>query len=164
MLVPTLRPGEVVVLDNLIIHKQPEVRAAIERVGATVRDLPPYSPDLNPIDQAFAKLKAFLRAARPRSFGNAISSWVAWAVRHSRWVSVPVGMGCWCPCQKGRTAVHVRVALTAPGDPSICRPAAYLNVGSRQGIGELLPDRCIDHFRLLLSVRAPRTTAIVTFR
>ena len=70
VLVPTLRPGEVVVLDNLIIHKQPEVRAAIERVGATVRYLPPYSPDLNPIEQAFAKLKAFLRAARPRSFDD----------------------------------------------------------------------------------------------
>lgn len=70
VLVPTLRPGEVVVLDNLIIHKQPEVRAAIERVGATVRYLPPSSPDLNPIEQAFAKLKAFLRAARPRSFDD----------------------------------------------------------------------------------------------
>lgn len=70
VLVPTLRSGEVVVLDNLIIHKQPEVRAAIERVGATVRYLPPYSPDLNPIEQAFAKLKAFLRAARPRSFDD----------------------------------------------------------------------------------------------
>ena len=70
VLVPTLRPGEVVVLDNLIIHQQPEVRAAIERVGATVRYLPPYSPDLNPIEQAFAKLKAFLRAARPRSFDD----------------------------------------------------------------------------------------------
>ena len=68
VLVPTLRPGEVVVLDNLVVHKQPDVRAAIERVGATVRYLPPYSPDLNPIEQAFAKLKAFLRAARPRSF------------------------------------------------------------------------------------------------
>lgn len=70
ILVPTLRPGDVVVLDNLVIHKQPAVRAAIEVVGATVRYLPPYSPDLNPIEQAFAKLKAFLRAARPRSFDD----------------------------------------------------------------------------------------------
>jgi transposase len=68
VLVPTLRPGDVVVLDNLAVHKQPEVRAAIERVGALVRFLPPYSPDFNPIEQAFAKLKAFLRAARPRTF------------------------------------------------------------------------------------------------
>jgi len=68
VLVPTLRPGDVVVLDNLAVHKQPEVRAAIEHVGASLRFLPPYSPDFNPIELAFAKLKAFLRAARPRSY------------------------------------------------------------------------------------------------
>jgi transposase len=68
VLAPALRPGDVVVLDNLAVHKQPEVRAAIEAVGAHLRFLPPYSPDLNPIEQAFAKLKAFLRAARPRTF------------------------------------------------------------------------------------------------
>jgi transposase len=68
VLVPTLRPGDVVVLDNLSVHKQPEVHTAIEQAGAQVRFLPPYSPDFNPIELAFAKLKAFLRAARPRSF------------------------------------------------------------------------------------------------
>jgi transposase len=68
VLVPTLRRGEVVVMDNLAVHKQPEVRAAIEQAGAQLRFLPPYSPDFNPIELAFAKLKAFLRAARPRSF------------------------------------------------------------------------------------------------
>jgi transposase len=68
VLVPTLRRGDVVVLDNLAPHKQPEVRAAIEQAGAILRFLPPYSPDFNPIEQAFAKLKAFLRAARPRTF------------------------------------------------------------------------------------------------
>ena len=68
VLVPTLRPGDVVVLDNLAVHKHPDVRAAIEAVGAQLRFLPPYSPDFNPIELAFAKLKAFLRAARPRSF------------------------------------------------------------------------------------------------
>ena len=68
VLVPTLRPGDVVVLDNLAAHKQPEVRAAIEQAGAQLRFLPPYSPDFNPIELAFAKLKAFLRAARPRTF------------------------------------------------------------------------------------------------
>ena len=68
VLVPTLRPGDVVVLDNLVAHKQPEVREAIEQVGARLRFLPPYSPDFNPIELAFAKLKAFLRAARPRTF------------------------------------------------------------------------------------------------
>jgi len=68
VLVPLLQPGDVVVLDNLAVHKQPAVRAAIEAVGAQLHFLPPYSPDFNPIELAFAKLKAFLRAARPRSF------------------------------------------------------------------------------------------------
>jgi len=73
VLVPTLRTGDVVVLDNLAVHKQPEVRQAITAVGASVRFLPPYSPDFNPIEQAFAKLKAFLRAARPRSFDQVVT-------------------------------------------------------------------------------------------
>jgi len=68
VLVPTLRRGDVVVLDNLAAHKQPEIRVAIEQAGAHLRFLPPYSPDFNPIELAFAKLKAFLRAARPRTF------------------------------------------------------------------------------------------------
>jgi transposase len=68
ILVPTLRRGDVVVMDNLAVHKHPAVRAAIEQAGAQLRFLPPYSPDFNPIELAFAKLKAFLRAARPRSF------------------------------------------------------------------------------------------------
>jgi transposase len=68
VLVPTLRPGDVVVLDNLAVHRQPEVRTAIAQAGASIRFLPPYSPDFNPIELAFAKLKAFLRAARPRSY------------------------------------------------------------------------------------------------
>ena len=72
VLVPTLRPGDVVVLDNLAVHKQPEVQAAIERVGARLRFLPPYSPDFNPIELAFAKLKALLRAARPRNFDQVV--------------------------------------------------------------------------------------------
>src|SRR4029079_9642575 len=70
VLVPALRPGDVVVLDNLPAHKQPEVRVAIEQAGALLRFLPPYSPDFNPIEQAFAKLKAFFRAARPRTFDH----------------------------------------------------------------------------------------------
>jgi len=70
VLVPALRPGDVVILDNLAAHKQPEVRIAIERAGAHLRFLPPYSPDFNPIELAFAKLKAFLRAVRPRTFDH----------------------------------------------------------------------------------------------
>ncbi len=80
ILVPTLVPGDVVVLDNLAVHKQPEVRAAIEGAGATLRFLPPYSPDFNPIEQVFAKLKAFLRAFKPRSFDD-VNTLVAHALR-----------------------------------------------------------------------------------
>jgi transposase len=72
VLVPTLRPGDMVVLDNLAVHKQPEIRSAIEAVGAHLRFLP-YSPDFNPIEQTFAKLKAFLRAARPRTFDQVLA-------------------------------------------------------------------------------------------
>jgi transposase len=79
ILVPTLRPGDVVVLDNLAVHKQPEVHAAIANVGAHLRFLPPYSPDFNPIELAFAKLKAFLRAARPRTFDH-VTALVAMAL------------------------------------------------------------------------------------
>ena len=70
VLAPTLGRGDVVVLDNLAVHKQPEVRAAIEATGAQIRFLPPYSPDFNPIELAFAKLKALFRAARPRTFDH----------------------------------------------------------------------------------------------
>jgi transposase len=56
--VPTLQPGDVVVLDNLAAHKQPEVHAAIEAAGAHLRFLPPYSPDVNPIEHAFAKIES----------------------------------------------------------------------------------------------------------
>ena len=67
VLVPELQPGDVVVMDNLGSHKGPSVRAAIEAAGATLRYLPPYSPDFNPIENAFAKLKALLRKAAQRS-------------------------------------------------------------------------------------------------
>jgi transposase len=67
MLVPALRPNDVVVMDNLASHKAEAVRAAIEAAGAELRFLPPYSPDLNPIEQLFAKLKARLRALACRT-------------------------------------------------------------------------------------------------
>jgi len=67
ILAPTLTPGDIVVLDNLSAHKVPGVREAIEAVGATLLYLPPYSPDFNPIEQLFAKLKALLRKAAERS-------------------------------------------------------------------------------------------------
>src|SRR5262252_9427171 len=61
VLVPTLRKGDIVFMDNLRSHKVDGVRQAIEAAGGTVRDLPAYSPDLNPIEQAFSKLKVALR-------------------------------------------------------------------------------------------------------
>jgi transposase len=67
ILVPTLGPGDVVVMDNLSSHKRAETVRAIEAAGARVLFLPPYSPDLNPIELAFAKLKRLLRSAAERT-------------------------------------------------------------------------------------------------
>jgi transposase len=67
VLVPTLRPGDVVVLDNLPAHKPAAVRQAIEAAGAELRYLPPYLPHLNPIEMAFSKLKALLKKAAART-------------------------------------------------------------------------------------------------
>ena len=66
-LAPTLRPGDVVVMDNLGAHKVAGVRKAIRAAGASILYLPPYSPDLNPIEQAFAKFKALLRQTAART-------------------------------------------------------------------------------------------------
>jgi transposase len=66
-LAPTLAHGDIVIMDNLPSHKVAGVREAIEARGASLIYLPPYSPDLNPIEQAFAKLKALLRKAAPRT-------------------------------------------------------------------------------------------------
>ena len=66
-LVPTLRPGDIVVLDNLGSHKSVAVRRAIRQAGAHLLFLPPHSPDLNPIEMVFAKLKTLLRKADERS-------------------------------------------------------------------------------------------------
>ena len=67
-LVPVLEPDDIVVMDNLGSHKSTAIRQMIQAAGARLWYLPPYSPDLNPIEQAFAKLKALLRPARPRTF------------------------------------------------------------------------------------------------
>ena len=67
VLVPELRLGDIVVMDNLPAHKVTGVREAIETAGATLRYLPPYSPDFNPIEMAFSKLKALLRKAAART-------------------------------------------------------------------------------------------------
>lgn len=67
VLVPALRPGDIVIMDNLGSHKGTAVREAIEAAGAELRFLPPYSPDFNPIENAFSKLKALLRKAAART-------------------------------------------------------------------------------------------------
>lgn len=67
VLVPTLAPGDLVVMDNLPAHKAEGVRLAIEQAGAELRYLPPYSPDFNPIEMAFSKLKAALRSRTQRT-------------------------------------------------------------------------------------------------
>ena len=67
VLAPTLSPGDIVVMDNLSAHKVAGVREAIEACGATVIYLPPYSPDLNPIEQCWSKIKSYLRGAKART-------------------------------------------------------------------------------------------------
>ncbi len=67
ILVPALKPGDIVVMDNLGSHKSKAVRRAIRKAGAKLFFLPPYSPDLNPIEQAFAKLKTLLKKAAERT-------------------------------------------------------------------------------------------------
>lgn len=66
-LVPTLKRDNIVVMDNLAAHKGPAIREAIEKAGATLRYLPKYSPDLNPIEMTFSTFKAFLRKAAERT-------------------------------------------------------------------------------------------------
>lgn len=66
-LVPTLKSGDIVLMDNLSVHKVPGVQEAIEAAGASLRYLPSYSPDLNPIEQCWSKMKALLRTAAARS-------------------------------------------------------------------------------------------------
>jgi transposase len=73
-LAPVLHKGDIVVMDNLASHKVAGVKEAIEQAGATLRYLPAYSPDLNPIEQVFAKLKAALRKAAARTFDALIQA------------------------------------------------------------------------------------------
>ena len=70
VLVPTLSPGGIVIMDNLPAHKPAAIRQAIEAAGAELRFLPPYSPDFNPIEMAFSKLKAFLKKIAARTIDD----------------------------------------------------------------------------------------------
>lgn len=74
LLAPSLHPGDYVVADNLSSHKSVDAARAIEAVGARIVFLPPYSPDLNPIENIFSKLKQLLRGLRPRSFEEIIKA------------------------------------------------------------------------------------------
>ena len=74
VLCPALRPGDIVVMDNLSPHKNERTIALIEAVGATARFLPPYSPDLNPIEMMWSKVKALLRAAEARTHPDLIAA------------------------------------------------------------------------------------------
>ena len=67
VLVPTLNPGDIVILDNLSAHKDAQAKQMIESTGAQICFLPPYSPDLNPIEKMWSKVKASLRAAKART-------------------------------------------------------------------------------------------------
>lgn len=80
VLAPTLNPGDIVVMDNLPAHKGAAVRTAIEARGASLLLLPPYSPDFNPIENAFAKFKSNLRKAAARTV-DALESAIADAYR-----------------------------------------------------------------------------------
>jgi len=71
ILAPTLKPGDIVIMDNLGSHKSKAVREAIKAAGARLWFLPPYSPDLNPIEQTFAKIKHWMRSAQKRNVKDA---------------------------------------------------------------------------------------------
>jgi transposase len=73
-LLPSLVPGQIVILDNLAVHKSPRARALIESAGCQVRFLPSYSPDFNPIELAFAKLKQTLRGKAERTFAGLVAA------------------------------------------------------------------------------------------
>ena len=74
LLAPALNPGDIVILDNLSSHKSALAVSLIESVGARLVYLPPYSPDLNPIEMAFSKLKQLIRSARPRAFADIVAA------------------------------------------------------------------------------------------
>ena len=80
VLIPTIRPGDIVVMDNLSPHKSPGIAEAIEAAGAEVWFLPPYSPDFNPIEKMWSKIKAFLRAVKARTY-DALLQAIAAALR-----------------------------------------------------------------------------------
>ncbi len=104
VLVPTLKPGDVVIMDNLRSHKVAGVREAIEAAGASLMFIPPYSPDLNPIEMAFAKLKALLRAKAIRTV-------------EAFWQALGTLVDCLTPANAPTSCVTT--AISSPGKRSI---------------------------------------------
>ena len=74
VLVPCLKPGDIVVMDNLSSHKDATTRAVIQEAGAIILDLPPYSPDFNPIEEMWSKVKTLLRSAKARCFNDLVEA------------------------------------------------------------------------------------------
>ncbi len=102
-LVPTLAPGTTVVLDNLTVHKNPAVRIAIEAAGCHLCYLPSYSPDFNPIELAFAKLKTHLRGVAARAFAPLV-------------VAIGGGLAAITPADIAGYSTHCGFPLTAPSE------------------------------------------------
>jgi len=73
-LLPSLRPGDIVVMDNLPAHKRPMIRRLIESAGCELWFLPPYSPDLNPIEMMWSKIKQLVRGTEPRTFEDLVKA------------------------------------------------------------------------------------------
>jgi len=74
VLAPVVRPGDIVVMDNLSSHKNKKARALLEKAGACVKDLPPYSPDFNPIEKMWSKIKAALRKVEARTYKGLVKA------------------------------------------------------------------------------------------
>ena len=124
VLVPTLRPGDIVVMDNLGSHKSAAVRRMIRAVGARLWYLPPYSPDLNPIEQAFAKIKHWMRCAQKRTIEDACA-----------WLK---------PRAPHRKLASIISASPLRNWPAECEPPGRRAVGNHGKSGELLQRKQAD--------------------
>ena len=120
---PTLRPGEVVVLDNLAVHKVAGLDQIAQKYGVRLRYLPPYSPDFNPIELAFSKLKTWLRTAKARTrdaLEEALLAAAAWITEQDAkdWVTIAVIMYSNLEIALSKLLAHCR---------SICKAASCWN-------------------------------------
>ena len=119
---PTLRPGDIVVLDNLGSHRSRAIRSAIRDAGAKLAFLPPYSPDLNPIEQVFAKVKHWMRMAQARSI-DAI---------HDRIAKLVAGIAqaeCASYLTKRRICFHLNLKDSSEADEWVAARAALRSFG-----------------------------------